>query len=89
MSEIVLTPQQQQAIDTYRTGDSMVLSAYAGTGKTTTILQLAASSQKSGTYVAYNRAIVDDVQRVLRVAAPHVRARTAHSLAFRDVGVNF
>ncbi len=84
-----LTPEQTAALDSYGTGQNLVLSAYAGTGKTTTILALATSDKRRGTYVAYNRAIVDDVQRELRTVAPHVQARTSHSLAYAAVGSDF
>lgn len=83
------TRQQQDALELYRQGGHMVLSAYAGTGKTTTIRLLARTIKRSGTYLAYNRAIVDDVSAKLADEAPQVKARTAHSLAYGKVGRHF
>lgn len=84
-----LTVEQEQALDAYRTGNSLVLSAYAGSGKTSTILALAGDDNRRGTYLAYNRAIVEDVAREMGRAAPNVQARTAHSLAYAAVGKDF
>ncbi|MHB1472508.1 MAG: UvrD-helicase domain-containing protein, partial [Dermatophilaceae bacterium] len=86
-----LTKEQAEALQLYNEGGDLTVEAYAGTGKTTTIVALASSEarRESGTYVAYNRAIVDDVQSLLAAKAPWVSARTAHSLAFGSVGRKF
>lgn len=86
-----LTPEQSDALGRFESGASMVLEAFAGTGKTTTILALAESDARRvrGTYVAYNRAIVDDVAGELAERAPQVKARTAHSLAYGQVGRHY
>lgn len=80
------TSEQQAALDLFLSGDSMVIDAGAGTGKTSTLALLAASTQRSGRYLAYNKAIVVDVQGRL---PERCVASTAHSLAFREVGVRY
>lgn len=78
------TAEQQAIVDATRTGANLVIEAGAGTGKTTTLRQLAeADPDRQGLYVAYNRAIADDA----RADFPRsVQCSTAHSLAFRAVG---
>lgn len=80
------TDEQLAALDLFEAGDSMVIEAGAGTGKTSTLLLLAESTDRRGQYVAYNKAIVKDVERDL---PDSVRANTAHSLAFGPVGKRY
>lgn len=81
---MALTPEQDDAVARYLGGANVVVEALAGTGKTTTIRAMVQADPRPGTYVAYNRAIVDDVGAHLD--GTPVRARTAHSLAFGAVG---
>lgn len=76
-----LTPTSEQAaiIDAARTGTDLVVTAGAGTGKTSTLKML---SRPRSLYLAYNRAIADDA-RTTFPATTH--AATAHSLAYRAV----
>lgn len=60
--------------------------ALAGTGKTSTLKLIAESKPEAGTYIAFNRAIVDEAQSKF---PDRVRCSTAHGLAFRDVGVKW
>jgi hypothetical protein len=74
------TPEQQQAIDLFTTGGHVVIKAGAGTGKTTTLAMCARSTHRTGTYLAFNRAIAFDAER----AMPNtVDCRTVHSIAYR------
>lgn len=75
------TEEQQAAIDAFATGDDLVLEAGAGTGKTSTLKFLAAARPtQRGIYLAFNKAI----QKEAEGSFPRsVRARTAHSFAFR------
>jgi hypothetical protein len=82
----MLTPtaEQQAIIDAYLTGQKMVIEAGAGTGKTSTLKMLgAAAPNRSGLYIAYNKAIASDAGRSF---PGHVECRTAHSLAYRAIG---
>lgn len=74
--------EQQQIIYAALAGYNLKVQAFAGTGKTTTIIQLAAVIDKPSLYVAFNKPIVDDVRASL---PSYVQAKTAHSLAYSSV----
>ncbi|GGK10829.1 DNA helicase [Pilimelia anulata] len=80
-----LTPTTEQAavIDACRSGDNAVITAGAGTGKTSTLRMAATLMKGRGLYVAFNRAIAADARRAFPKT---VQCSTAHSLAFRAVG---
>jgi hypothetical protein len=81
------TPEQQHAIDLAVTGDSLVIEALAGTGKTSTLEMVAdAMPRKNVQYVAFNKAIVAEAQGRM---PGNVSCNTAHSLAMRAVGRKF
>jgi AAA domain/UvrD-like helicase C-terminal domain len=87
MPQLTPTAEQQAIIDAYRTGQNLVIEAGAGTGKTSTLKMLAAAApDRSGFYIAYNRAIAKDAGRSF---PGNIECRTAHSLAFRAVGSQF
>lgn len=77
-----LTDQQVHARDCYRTGRRLKLVAGAGTGKTSTLVELAKCDNRRKRYLAFNKAIVVD-------AGPKFPDNTAvstiHSLAYRAV----
>jgi hypothetical protein len=81
-----LTEEQQVAVKLFSTGKSLAIEAGAGTGKTSTLVAIAESTDRRGSYVAFNKAIVTDAGEKL---PPNVSASTAHSLAFRQVGRQF
>lgn len=86
-SSLKPTGEQQAAIDAFKTGDALVLEAGAGTGKTSTLRMMAAAKPlEHGVYVAYNRAIADDARASFPTT---VKAATAHSFAFREVGKRY
>lgn len=80
------TQEQQAAIDLFGGGDSIAIEAGAGTGKTSTLELIARSTQRPGTYVAFNRAIVNEAATRMPM---NVTSTTAHSLAMRQVGRSF
>jgi UvrD/REP helicase N-terminal domain/UvrD-like helicase C-terminal domain len=80
--EVHPSVEQQQIIYAALAGYNLKVQAFAGTGKTTTIKQLAAVIDKSSLYVAFNSAIVNEVNSQL---PSHVRASTAHKLAISSV----
>lgn len=87
MTNFTPTAEQQDALDLFGQGRSMVIEAGAGTGKTTTLKALAESDpSRHGVYVAFNRAIVEEAKRKMPA---NVKASTAHSLAFGAVGKRF
>lgn len=74
------TAEQEAAQAIYDKREHMVIEAGAGTGKTTTLVQLAESdSGIRGRYIAFNKAIVVEAGTKL---PPNFIAKTAHSLAF-------
>jgi len=80
------TPEQQAALDLFAKGESMVIEAGAGTGKTSTLVMLAAATTRQVQYVAFNKAIVEEGKTKF---GANVACNTAHSLAFRAVGKQF
>ena len=74
------TPEQIAAIDAFRAGQSIVLSAFAGTGKTTTLKGMGlATPERTGLYLAYNKAIQTDAAASF---PSNVKCQTAHSVAY-------
>jgi hypothetical protein len=80
---ITPTAEQQAARDAFAAGDDLALVAGAGTGKTATLILMAAATRKRGLYMAFNKSIADEARRRF---GSNVECRTAHSLAFRAVG---
>ncbi|MGW3937665.1 UvrD-helicase domain-containing protein [Streptomyces phaeochromogenes] len=78
-----LTDEQTAAADAFHAGHHLVLQAGAGTGKTTTLALLAASTERRGRYLAFNKVIARDAAaRFPRT----VRCTTAHATAYAAVG---
>lgn len=73
------TLEQQEILDAFETGQNLVIEAGAGTGKTTTLRLLAESTDRTGLYLAYNKAIQTDAARTF---PSNVACKTAHSLAY-------
>lgn len=81
------TPEQQQAVDLFKTGGSLAIEAGAGTGKTSTLIQIArAAGNRNGQYVAFNKALVAESRPKFPM---NVTCNTAHSLAFGAYGREF
>jgi AAA domain/UvrD-like helicase C-terminal domain len=79
------TGEQAAIVDAVKTGDGVVISAGAGTGKTTTLKLIGQESERQrGLYVAYNTAIVADAKKGFRGSG--VTVSTAHALAMAAVG---
>lgn len=77
---ISFTPTEEQnvALQYFRTGDNLKINAFAGSGKTSTLLALSHDTARSGFYLAYNKAIVVESRERF---PGNVECRTAHSLA--------
>ena len=74
--------EQQRAIELFLKHEGLRIDAYAGTGKTTTLMMLAGSTSKRGLYIAFNRSIADEARRRFPAS---VHCSTSHSVAFRAV----
>jgi len=77
-----LTDEQANAVDLFKTSQSLKISAFAGTGKTSTLLEVAKSTKKSGLYLAFNKKTAAEASTKFPRS---VDCRTTHSLAFRAV----
>jgi len=76
------TPEQEAIVAS--TAEVLKIKAGAGTGKTTTLRALAAHRPRERTlYLAFNKAIKEEAQHKF---PGHVRAMTAHGLAYSQVG---
>lgn len=86
-SDMVPTAEQAAAVELFDRGESMVIQAGAGTGKTSTLKLLGERKpQLAGQYIAFNKAIV--VEAGMKFPS-NVACNTAHSLAYRAIGHQF
>ena len=75
------TEEQRKIIDGVHRGESFSVVANAGTGKTRTLLQAAATLQQRTLFLAYNRDIREEVQRLVEVhGLSHVDVENFDSL---------
>jgi ATP-dependent exoDNAse (exonuclease V) beta subunit len=85
LSALQLTAEQEAII--HSTGNIRI-NAVAGSGKTTTIIQYAAT-RPSGSrilYLAFNKTVKDEAKRKFAAQGlAHVRVETAHSLAYKCI----
>ncbi|HGT2863083.1 TPA: UvrD-helicase domain-containing protein [Klebsiella pneumoniae] len=80
------TTPEQSAIIEWR-GNQLVVNAFAGTGKTTTLVQFAQANPDSKMlYLAYNRAIRDEAEQKFPF---NVECKTSHQLAWSHFGRHF
>lgn len=81
-----LTEEQQSIIEHL---DNMKIKAMAGTGKSTTLLQHAASYPKyKKLCIFFNKSMADDMSRRARsLRIPNLDVRTSHSLAFKEMRI--
>lgn len=74
------TQEQIMALETVPNGEDLKLNAFAGTGKTSTLVMMAeALNPKRGLYLAFNKAIAAEAQSKM---PRNVTARTFHSMAY-------
>ncbi len=86
---MAITPEQAAIFDAVRSGESLGIAAFAGTGKTHTLEGLARRAARAGQrvqYLSFNRANAEDArQRFGRYA----KTATAHKLAWDAYGSQF
>ena len=75
-----LTEEQEQCVEAAIQGKNIKIKAFAGSGKTSTLVAIANELQGRGLYLAYNKAIKDDA---LGKFPKNVECKTAHSLAYK------
>lgn len=76
------TEEQLNAEREFATGESLGVIAFAGSGKTTSLVRLGQARRTRGAYIAFNRAIADEAAAKF---TRNVACRTWHSLAWRHV----
>lgn len=76
------TEEQREALSKFQGGRNLKVSAFAGTGKTTTLSLLANSRRAKGAYLAFNRSIAAQSREKF---PREVDCRTTHSLAWRAI----
>jgi superfamily I DNA/RNA helicase len=78
------TPEQQEIVRAVSSGGNLLVSALAGTGKTTTLRLIAeADPGRKGLYLAYNKNMQVDARKIFPA---HVDCKTIHGLAYQAVG---
>jgi ABC-type cobalamin/Fe3+-siderophores transport system ATPase subunit len=77
------TPEQAEAVVQFQTGEAMKMIAFAGAGKTSTLMLMARyAPAKRGMMMCFNKSIaMEAAQKFPR----HVTCKTAHSLAYGTV----
>jgi len=75
-----LTDEQKQCVEVARQGKDLKIKAFAGSGKTSTLVAISRELSGKGLYLAYNKAIQIDAARKF---TSHVDCKTAHSIAYR------
>lgn len=84
---IELTDEQINAINLSLTGENLKIEAYAGTGKTLTLLAISDYlNYKKGIYLAFNKSTSQDAQKRF---PENVDCRTAHSIAYEHIGYKY
>jgi len=79
------TEEQQEVIDS--SADTLVVNAFAGTGKTTTLVGFAeARPNKRMLYIAFNKSVADEAKARF---PSNVDAKTSHALAFPVFGSRY
>lgn len=85
MSEYTATPEQQAVTDWQ--GQHLVVNAFAGTGKTTTLVDYAlARPEQRMLYLAFNRAVRDEAEQKFPW---NVECKTSHQLAWPSQGRHY
>lgn len=74
-----LTNEQKGIVAAASNGDSFKIKAFAGTGKTTTLVAISQALQGKGLYIAYNKAIQQEAKNKF---SENVTVITAHGLAY-------
>jgi superfamily I DNA/RNA helicase len=88
MTDFTPTQEQKEISNIFEQGKSVVVNAYAGAGKSSTIVMIdkVKPVDKSGLYLAFNKVIADEIGGKLSGTTD---SRTIHSLAYREVGRDY
>lgn len=75
-----LTDEQKKCVEVVRQGKDLKIKAFAGSGKTSTLVAISKELSGKGLYLAYNKAIQMDA---VKKFPSYVDCKTAHSIAYR------
>ena len=82
-----VTSEQRRVVDTEPDGGVVMVQAYAGTGKTTTLFHYAQRwTDRKILYLAYNKVLADESKKRFE-SLPNVHVTTIHALALQHVPV--
>jgi superfamily I DNA/RNA helicase len=76
------TPEQVACLNAAISGQSLVINAFAGTGKTSTLQYITNNYYKKTLYVAFNKTAAEEAAKKF---PKHVECRTLHSLAYQAI----
>ncbi|WP_156767694.1 UvrD-helicase domain-containing protein [Candidatus Viadribacter manganicus] len=76
------TDEQSAALEKFKSGESLKISAFAGSGKTSTLQLMAAARPRRGLYLAFNKKIANEAASRF---PSNVDCRTTHSVAARAI----
>jgi hypothetical protein len=77
------TKEQLDIISEALAGENITIQAFAGAGKTSSLVMLSQAIDKPSLYLAYNKAMADEAKEKF---PSHVEVRTSHSLAYAHIG---
>ncbi|TFW33598.1 UvrD-helicase domain-containing protein [Massilia horti] len=77
-----LTDEQANAVDLFKTSQSLKISAFAGTGKTSTLVEVGKATRRNGLYLAFNKKVATEA---VTKFPKNVDCKTTHALAYRAV----
>jgi superfamily I DNA/RNA helicase len=80
---ILATQEQLDIVETAKNGQDLRIQAFAGSGKTSTLVLVSQELIKPSLYLAYNKAMAEEAKAKF---PPHVEVRTTHSLAYAHIG---
>ena len=69
-------------MDAFLSGEGLKVNAFAGAGKTSTLVQMADLRNGAGLYIAFNKAIAEEARREF---LPSTDCRTTHSVALHAI----
>ncbi|QBL11230.1 UvrD-helicase domain-containing protein [Campylobacter helveticus] len=84
----LLTPEQQAVVN-FNIEDILIVNAYAGTGKTSTLIQFCeARKDKKILYLSYNASMRKEAETKFKHLS-NVEVKTMHSLAYEELGLKY
>lgn len=80
------TQEQNQVVELAKKQDRLRINASAGSAKTSTLVLCAHNLPGKSLYLAFNKNMAEEARSKF---PGHVEVRTTHSLAYRDIGVDY